>query len=66
MALFFPIRTLTTYQQVNLYGSLAATGEGHSTPLALVLGLGGHRPDTVDPSTVREQVAKGVLCHYFE
>lgn len=43
---------------VTLYGSLAATGEGHSTPLALALGLQGHAPATVDPSATREQVAK--------
>jgi hypothetical protein len=29
--------------RVALYGSLAATGEGHSTPLAIVLGLQGKR-----------------------
>ncbi len=43
--------------RVALYGSLAATGEGHSTPLAIVLGLSGFAPDTVDPSSVRERVA---------
>ncbi len=44
--------------RVALYGSLAATGEGHSTPLAIVLGLSGHRPDTVDPSKCRDEVAR--------
>lgn len=34
---------------VRLYGSLAWTGRGHSTDKAVVLGLGGHAPDTVDP-----------------
>jgi L-serine dehydratase len=35
--------------RVELYGSLGATGRGHGTPDAVVLGLEGHRPETVDP-----------------
>jgi L-serine dehydratase len=35
--------------RVELYGSLGATGIGHGTPDAVVLGLEGHRPETVDP-----------------
>jgi L-serine dehydratase len=35
--------------RVELYGSLGATGPGHGTPDAIVLGLEGHRPETVDP-----------------
>ncbi len=35
--------------RVELYGSLGATGPGHGTPDAVVLGLEGHRPETVDP-----------------
>ena len=34
---------------MELYGSLGATGPGHGTPDAVVLGLEGHRPETVDP-----------------
>ena len=30
------------------YGSLAATGKGHGTDRALILGLQGHRPESVD------------------
>jgi len=37
---------------VDLFGSLGATGRGHGTVGALVLGLGGARPETVDPVTV--------------
>jgi len=37
---------------VDLFGSLGATGRGHGTVGALVLGLGGARPETVDPETV--------------
>ncbi|MDD7961488.1 L-serine ammonia-lyase [Microbacterium thalli] len=36
-----------------LYGSLGATGIGHGTPDAVVAGLQGHAPETVDPDAVR-------------
>ena len=36
-----------------LYGSLGATGIGHGTPDAVVAGLQGHDPETVDPALVR-------------
>jgi L-serine dehydratase len=35
--------------EVDLYGSLALTGKGHATDRAILLGLSGQRPDTVDP-----------------
>ncbi|SHJ11223.1 L-serine dehydratase [Tessaracoccus bendigoensis DSM 12906] len=35
--------------QIDLYGSLAATGIGHGTDKAVVGGLMGHRPESVDP-----------------
>jgi len=34
--------------QVQLYGSLGATGKGHGSDKAVLLGLAGHEPDTVD------------------
>jgi L-serine dehydratase len=36
-----------------LYGSLGATGLGHGTPDAVVAGLRGLEPETVDPAEVR-------------
>jgi L-serine dehydratase len=36
-----------------LYGSLGATGIGHGTPDAVVAGLRGLQPETVDPDAVR-------------
>ncbi len=36
-----------------LYGSLGATGIGHGTPDAVVAGLQGWEPETVDPAAVR-------------
>ncbi len=47
----------TAHVGVQLYGSLGATGHGHGTPGAVVLGLLGERPDQVDPRRGREQVA---------
>lgn len=37
-----------------LHGSLGATGLGHGTPDAVVAGLQGHAPETVDPDLVRD------------
>ncbi|MBX3100402.1 MAG: L-serine ammonia-lyase [Salinibacterium sp.] len=37
-----------------LYGSLGATGIGHGTPGAVVAGLSGFAPETVDPVLVRD------------
>ncbi len=34
------------------YGSLAWTGKGHATDQALILGLAGFRPDTIEPDQV--------------
>ncbi|MFJ5233599.1 L-serine ammonia-lyase [Kitasatospora sp. NPDC088391] len=34
--------------RAELYGSLGATGHGHGTPKAVLLGLAGHSPRTVD------------------
>ena len=35
--------------EVALLGSLAFTGKGHATDKAVILGLGGEKPETVDP-----------------
>ena len=35
--------------RVELFGSLALTGKGHGTDTAVILGLGGARPETLDP-----------------
>ncbi|MEM7569309.1 MAG: L-serine ammonia-lyase [Pseudomonadota bacterium] len=36
---------------VHLQGSLAFTGKGHATDKAVILGLLGHRPETMDPAS---------------
>ncbi|MBU2965918.1 L-serine ammonia-lyase [Amphritea sp. 2_MG-2023] len=38
--------------KVGLYGSLAMTGKGHSTDIAVMVGLLGETPDEVDPDSV--------------
>jgi L-serine dehydratase len=42
---------------VDLYGSLAATGHGHGTLGAVLLGLEGNRPESIDPAYARSRVA---------
>lgn len=39
--------------KIQLYGSLALTGKGHATDLAIINGLAGFRPDNVDPAAMR-------------
>jgi len=43
--------------QVNLYGSLALTGEGHGTDKAILNGLAGQTPACVDPATLPTRAA---------
>lgn len=43
--------------KVTLYGSLAATGRGHHTPQAILLGLEGSDPETVDTSSIPSRYA---------
>src|SRR3954468_11908071 len=43
--------------EVRLYGSLALTGVGHGTDKAVLLGLEGARPETIDPDSVEPRVA---------
>ena len=38
--------------RVELFGSLAATGIGHGTDRAILLGLAGHEPDQVEPEHI--------------
>ena len=40
--------TEATRVQADVYGSLALTGKGHHTDVAVILGLGGNLPDTVE------------------
>ncbi len=42
----------TAEVSAQLYGSLALTGRGHCTDRAVLLGLEGNRPDSIDPATI--------------
>ncbi len=44
--------------QVILYGSLAYTGKGHATDSAVLLGLAGSIPETIDPNLMDERLRK--------
>jgi L-serine dehydratase len=38
--------------KAEMYGSLGATGKGHGTDKAVLLGLAGHEPDTIDVEAI--------------
>src|SRR4029078_6780870 len=44
--------------QVELYGSLALTGLGHGTDRAVLLGLAGNEPASIDPAVIESTVAE--------
>lgn len=44
--------------EVGLFGSLAATGRGHCTDRAVLAGLEGARPDSIEPATIDECVGR--------
>lgn len=48
----------TARVQVRLYGSLAATGVGHGSDRAVVMGLMGEWPDQVEPSSIEPRIAE--------
>ena len=43
---------------IQLYGSLALTGRGHCTDMAVLLGLTGATPDKLDPDTIHATLAR--------
>lgn len=43
--------------QVELFGSLGATGKGHGADKAVLLGLEGEAPDLIDPATIPQRLA---------
>ncbi|WP_211882946.1 L-serine ammonia-lyase [Pseudarthrobacter albicanus] len=51
----------TVRVQAELFGSLGATGRGHGSDKAVVLGLQGQAPETVDTRTADDQVAAAAL-----
>ena len=55
----------TTRVAVDIYGSLALTGKGHHTDIAIIMGLAGNRPDNVDidaiPGFIQDVESRGRL-----
>ncbi len=49
--------------QVELFGSLALTGLGHRTDVAILMGLQGESPETIDPSCIDPAVANIRKCN---
>lgn len=49
--------------RAELYGSLALTGKGHGTDRAILLGLAGEAPDTVDPGKVADPSLAQIVFH---
>ncbi len=43
--------------QTDLFGSLALTGKGHGTDRAIMLGLMGEAPDSIDPASIDKKLA---------
>jgi len=44
--------------RVELYGSLALTGRGHGTDKAVLMGLEGHWPNSIDPDLIPASLAR--------
>jgi len=43
---------------IDLFGSLAMTGEGHGSDTAIMLGLMGEKPNLIDPDRIEVIIAK--------
>lgn len=48
--------------QVSLYGSLALTGIGHATDKAILLGLSGEDPETIEASLIHSKIEEIITC----
>jgi len=53
----------TARVQARLYGSLGATGKGHGSDKAVLLGLLGHEPDTVEVDAIPALLAQARSAH---
>lgn len=49
--------------EVDLFGSLAKTGIGHGTPIAIQLGLAGEDPETIEVTQIKEKIAAIAAAH---
>ena len=55
--LLTPQLSLCTRIKVELFGSLALTGRGHATDRAIILGLCGYEPATIEPTEIERILA---------
>lgn len=46
----------------DVYGSLSLTGKGHQTDIAIIMGLAGNAPDTVDIDLIPEFIRNVATC----
>lgn len=44
--------------EIELFGSLAMTGKGHATDMAILMGLVGETPEGIDPDSIPDRMAK--------
>ncbi|KAI9321028.1 L-serine ammonia-lyase [Dichotomocladium elegans] len=49
-------RVHTLRQIIDMFGSLALTGQGHGTPDAILMGIEGETPDQVETSSIKARV----------
>lgn len=40
------------------YGSLGATGKGHNSNIAVILGFLGESPESIDPDTIKDKLSQ--------
>lgn len=59
------ILALVSRIAVTLFGSLAWTGPGHATDKAVILGLMGHKPETIDPEAAQAVFACVQTTHHI-
>jgi L-serine dehydratase len=60
--------TLARVQHISvvLLGSLAWTGRGHGSDRAVIAGLQGERPDTIEPSALERLLQRAISEHFIE
>ncbi len=52
--------------EVQLFGSLSATGVGHGTDRAVIMGLMGERPDLIDPTVIGPRIEALLACQVLQ
>jgi iron-sulfur-dependent L-serine dehydratase beta subunit len=51
------LKTTVSSIRVDLFGSLALTGDGHGTPNAVIMGLLGETPELIDTTSIKSRIA---------